>query len=195
MTRNDNRPTWRIPTVKDCRTLLLTSHDREMLLAWKLGFHYGVNSKEAGRLCVEHICFDARNLPIGFYTTLSARDSAAAWYVPIRPMDRLLFKALLPQQGTLFLSKDPYRRLILLARQKGIKLARRHFREACVAYASASGLFHEKSLELAKFYARPFGPNAFSGISRAKAQEFWSLTVPSGKAAKRPRLRRIRRGY
>jgi hypothetical protein len=181
------------PSPAEAALLLKCASDRELLLAWKLGFHYCISAPEASRLNASDVLYEDHGLPHAFRIPTDDRIAAAdGWYVPIKPQDRPLMKVLIPRSGRLFRSKAPFDRLIRLAQSMGIQLYRRSFRQAALMYALASGFYHDQAAELARLQ-QPLRPRfLFCPVAKAEAQTFCSLGIDPGEAAKLPRLRRMK---
>jgi hypothetical protein len=170
--------------------LLSRCDDKELLLAWVLGFRYCIGSRTARRLQVEDFLFQ-NGLPTGMFLRCGAGMEAhrvKRWYVPLRPEDRTVLKALLPSTGHLFSTADPFARLRRLAGRGNISLTLRSIRATCLANAQASGMYHEAVLELGQFKSergrRPF----VSLVTPKAAWKYWALSVNPADAAKLPRL-------
>ena len=169
--------------------MLRRAIDHDMLLAWKLGFHYFTSAAEAGRLGAEHVVWK-NSRPVEFFIPPRAGAPRWGWYVPIRSQDQPLLRILLPKQGPVFKSKDPYGRLVRLAASHGIQLTRRALREACLTYAMASGLFHQEVAALARIRPDRIRRHFMLQVTRANSRQFWALAPDLQWVATLPQHRR-----
>jgi len=179
-----------LPTVKECGWILRRSIDQEMILAWKLGFHYFTGAMEANRLCGEKVLKDELGRALGFCLTRGACGQDDFWFIPIKPEDQMLFGILLPEKGPLFKSSDPYGRLVRMAEAHNIRLTPKLIQRACLTYAMASGMYVDQVAQLAGIRSNRSLGHLIHPISRGEAREFCELSVDLKWAASLPRYQR-----
>jgi len=180
----------RIPTVSEVSWLLTLAHDQELLLAWKLSLHYFISAREAERLQADQILRE-NGEPVAFFLNPDNRSRGCGWYVPIKEHDRPLLQVLLPIQGRVFQSKDPYSRFLRLARAQGINLCSTWLRRTSLTYAMASGLYHRHVAQFAGLKPLSGPRHIYCPVSQTEARKFWALSVNPAGAAQLPR--RLRR--
>ncbi len=162
--------------------------DKELLLAWVLGFRYCAVS--AGAVHWRSEDFSFRDQLPWYFTMDRGLDSSRpdGWCVPIRPLDRPLIKVLLPPNGPIFSTSDPFRRLYDRAAYGRVWLTQNRIRQTCLSYAQASGHYHKDFLQLGHFGPETYEPHILLPVPSNEARRYWMLTASPETAAKLPRL-------
>lgn len=175
----------------DLARLVAPAPDRELLLTAKLSFHYFFKRGDLPRLSESDFWRDEEGNPVDISASVRCGAPRSS-LVRVERCDQQIFRALLPASGSLFVTNDPYGRLLRFAQSIGLSLSPNCAWRSAVTYAFAAG---HSAAEVAvragmsRLFSCPRRLHRDPEL-RACAVAYWKLPFDLDRIERLPRLAR-----